>query len=393
MAAKPENSTVDIVGRHIPALDAVRGVAILLVTLYRFRGPHDETVWGQSVEPILRTGGLGVDLFFVLSGFLITGILFDAKGQQRYFRNFYARRALRIFPLYYGVLLVSLALPLSSWAGADWQAASRNQVWLWTYSANLFIAASGEWGLGWFNHFWSLSVEEHFYFAWPMVIFWSSRKSAMWAAAAGAAASALARTLWLATGGDGVAAEVFTLFRLDGILAGAWLALAVRSPNGLARLLPWAKPLAACGAVMFALELYADKRWLAIPTTVYALAFCALMVLVIHSSECGLWGRLWRMPLLRHLGKYSYGMYVFQNPLLLAAPALLSVESWRARLDSSIAGGAAYLSTMFALTWLAALASWHLYEKQFLKLKQHFTPASKATERASPLVHGSARAI
>src|SRR5688572_5604871 len=87
---------------RIPALDGIRGLAILTVTAYRFSiGPDDNQLPGKLLFKALHHGDLGVDLFFVLSGFLITGILFDAKGEDCYFRNFYARRVLRIFPLYY----------------------------------------------------------------------------------------------------------------------------------------------------------------------------------------------------------------------------------------------------------------------------------------------------
>src|SRR6266568_1801981 len=93
--------------KHIPALDGLRGLAIILVLLFHFTpesGGH--TMIGVLTRWVSRLGWCGVDLFFVLSGFLITGILFDAKGLQHYFRNFYMRRVLRIFPLYYGVLLL-----------------------------------------------------------------------------------------------------------------------------------------------------------------------------------------------------------------------------------------------------------------------------------------------
>ena len=95
---------------HMPALDGIRGLAILSVTIFRFagEGPTDESFFGKIFFKFAGQGFRGVDLFFVLSGFLITGILYDAKGSSRYFRNFYIRRSLRIFPLYYGVLSVVL---------------------------------------------------------------------------------------------------------------------------------------------------------------------------------------------------------------------------------------------------------------------------------------------
>ena len=106
---------------HIPALDAIRGLAIVLVTLYRFGGGGDGPARAIGHPWLIDLGRRGVDLFFVLSGFLITGILFDAKGKEHYFRNFYMRRTLRIFPLYYAALVVTLlVLPRLSarWAAS-----------------------------------------------------------------------------------------------------------------------------------------------------------------------------------------------------------------------------------------------------------------------------------
>lgn len=102
-------------GSHIVALDAIRGLAILMVTAYRFNRGTSPNEAGESVISVLNSGFRGVDLFFVLSGFLITGILYDTKGTSHYFRNFYIRRTLRIFPLYYGILIVTfLILPLGT---------------------------------------------------------------------------------------------------------------------------------------------------------------------------------------------------------------------------------------------------------------------------------------
>src|SRR5437868_8736130 len=93
-------ATTDLPRGHIPALDAIRGLAIVVVTLYRFGGGGEGPASALDHHPwLIALGQRGVDLFFVLSGFLITGILFDAKGKEHYFRNFYVRRALRIFPL------------------------------------------------------------------------------------------------------------------------------------------------------------------------------------------------------------------------------------------------------------------------------------------------------
>src|SRR5262245_23583086 len=108
LAATPEPAPSELPRGHIPALDAIRGLAIVVVTLYRFGGGGYGPARAIDHSSFVELGQHGVDLFFVLSGFLITGILFDAKGKEYYFRNFYVRRSLRIFPLYYGALAAAI---------------------------------------------------------------------------------------------------------------------------------------------------------------------------------------------------------------------------------------------------------------------------------------------
>src|SRR4051812_38390961 len=193
---------------HVPALDGLRGFAILLVLLLHFT-PMGEasTKIGAIGKWIASAGGIGVDLFFVLSGFLITGILLDAKGTPHFFRNFYARRTLRIFPLYYGVLFVCFILvPLFHPFNAEEQQVAHEQGWLWLYGTNIRESMSGaDWPFhrGWISmdHFWSLAVEEHFYLVWPLAVFLLNRR-AMIATCFIAIAGALAWRLWLFFSGD-----------------------------------------------------------------------------------------------------------------------------------------------------------------------------------------------
>lgn len=354
---------------HIPALDGLRGLAILLVTLYRFStGPTDPSAAGQWLFPVLHLGWCGVDLFFVLSGFLITGILFDSKDKDGYLVNFFGRRALRIFPLYYGVLLVSfLLLP---WVGVRVFAPQEpQQAWLWLYGTNIYQAVQGAWCLGPFNHFWSLAVEEHFYLVWPFVIGYFSRTTAMRICVGLVVASVVGRTIWMLVSGNEIAPSVLTLFRADALAVGAWLALATRDRRGVATLVSGAWVTAILTGLALIPLLALHRRFLMIPEALLAWFFGAVLVIAVADRGESRLGWLWNIRFLQVLGKYSYGMYVFQNLLIpLVAPVLTS-QLLCDRLESVFWGRLCYLGIMSTLTFALAVASWHLFEQHFLKLK------------------------
>jgi peptidoglycan/LPS O-acetylase OafA/YrhL len=373
-APRQELAAVELPRGHIPALDAIRGLAIVAVTIYRFGGGGDGPARVVESAGLVELGSRGVDLFFVLSGFLITGILFDAKGQERYFRNFYMRRTLRIFPLYYAALVLGLLfLPSvsSAWAAACQPAIDR-QAWLWFYGANVLQAAEGAWSLGPLNHFWSLAIEEHFYLAWPLVIFSVSRLTAMRICGGLIGISLVSRAIWLASGGNDVAAEVLTVFRLDGLALGGWIALAARSPGGLTWLSRLSKPaLFISGAAALAAWLL-EKRLLGVPDTAWAILCGALLVLVLSAAKTSWLARCGHARWLRFFGQYSYAMYVFQLPLVYAAAGLITAPGLATVTGSAWLGQAIYCACLFTITTLLAVASWHLFEKRLLTLKHRF---------------------
>jgi peptidoglycan/LPS O-acetylase OafA/YrhL len=374
IAAQPLAPPAELPRGHIPALDAVRGLAIVLVTLYRFGGGGEEHARAIEHSAVVGLGQRGVDLFFVLSGFLITGILFDAKGRERYFRNFYVRRALRIFPLYFGALAALLiALPaLVPSTAAAFQPAIDQQAWLWLYGANVLQAIRGAWCLGPLNHFWSLAIEEHFYLLWPAVIYFTSRKTAMRLCGLLIFGSVAARAAWLATGGNDVAAEVLTPLRMDGLVLGGWIALAARGPGGLGRLAASAQPVLC---LLLPVALLADltgRRLVGLTDAAWAGACGALLVLVIAATRHSLLARVGSSRGLQFFGKYSYAMYVFQLPLAWLVAPLITASSLATSLGSPFIGQTVYAAMLFAATTLAALASWHLFEKRLLELKHRF---------------------
>jgi peptidoglycan/LPS O-acetylase OafA/YrhL len=362
---------------HIPALDGLRGLAILLVLLFHFTSDGGGSTWvGVITRWVSRLGWCGVDLFFVLSGFLITGILFDAKGSAHYFRNFYMRRVLRIFPLYYGALLVIFVI-IPIWRpmnGPQDQRLMQNQHWLWIYAANIPQAITNDWPLetSWvkLNHFWSLAIEEHFYLVWPAIVFAFGRKTLMRICAGCIVVALLLRILVYFYWND-TAAYVLTPCRMDELAMGAMVALAARGPGGIAALL---RPARWAAAILFVL-LFAI--WLlrmedlnyTVALTVLAAFFAALLVVAVAGAVAS---RVFSNTVLRFFGKYSYGIYVFHWILSPIIERYFSYQRLGHATGSNFVGVALAMMIAISLSTLVAVLSWHLYEKHFLKLKRFF---------------------
>src|SRR3954471_12053673 len=254
---------------HLPALDGLRGIAILAVLIYHyaFELQHGHGLGGAIYE-LLHQGRHGVDLFFVLSGFLITGILLDSRDSPRYFSTFYARRTLRIFPLYYGVLFVVLVLlPLLAAPAPGAQKVMHDQPWLWCYGANVLMTLTGNRAL--FNaehfnlgHFWSLAVEEQFYLVWPLLVLLLSRRALIGICVACLPIS-LALRLYFIARGNSAGADFFTASRMDALAVGALVATLARQPAGLAALRRPARWIVIIGLLiwMAALPSTGGKFW------------------------------------------------------------------------------------------------------------------------------------
>jgi peptidoglycan/LPS O-acetylase OafA/YrhL len=207
--------------QKIPQLDAVRGIAILIVLVHNLHGFSS-----PPFSLVSNYGWMGVDLFFVLSGFLITGILLDSKSSENYFRNFYARRSLRIWPLYYSVLLLMFViLPLVRPQDAP-ELFQRSSPW-WSYPFFLqnFLVAAPALAVGPLGVSWSLAVEELFYLVWPFVVRFASTERLQWIAWVVLLASPWLRLQFIAQHWI-IYSNPFC--RLDGMMAGALLAILVR---------------------------------------------------------------------------------------------------------------------------------------------------------------------
>lgn len=216
---------------HVLAIDGMRGVAILLVLLFHIFGREGRGI--PVVDQIFRmrnAGWVGVDLFFVLSGFLIMGILIDSRSKSGDFRNFYMRRTLRVFPLYYGCLIVAfVVLPaFHPLIPNPFQSVSAEQGWAWLYATNIWGSLKGEYGPGLLGHFWSLAVEEHFYLVWPLLVYYVPVRRLPLLCVGIAVLALLGRTWLVYVRGDLLTAYILTPFRADGLAIGSLCALLLR---------------------------------------------------------------------------------------------------------------------------------------------------------------------
>jgi peptidoglycan/LPS O-acetylase OafA/YrhL len=246
------------------------------------------------------------------------------------------------------------------------------QGWLWAYAANVYQAWQGAYALGWFNHFWSLAVEEHFYLVWPVVVFLCTRRAAM-AVCAGFILLAAGLRAWIITRtGNAVAIDVLTPCRMDALATGGLLALVARGPAGLGGLLRWARPGAVVTGVVLAAVLLSGRTFWFLPLTLWAFFFGAMLIVALGVRPQSWAGRALHGRPLRFLGKYSYGLYVFQNLLIPVVAPVLTLAGAIAAVGSDLGGRLLYLMVMSPAAVAAALLSWHLYEQPFLRLKRFF---------------------
>ncbi|HVE78266.1 MAG TPA: acyltransferase [Gemmatimonadaceae bacterium] len=367
-------------GGHLPALDGLRGLAVLLVMVFHFVKMAPANSLDAVIARAASVTWTGVELFFVLSGFLITGILYDAKGGAHYFRNFYMRRALRIFPLYYGALvLLFVVLPsVVSWEPLDELRAQ--QVWFWTYTLNILKAITGDDGILFTGHFWSLAVEEQFYLVWPFVVYalpWDRLVKLCVAIIAGSLAL---RVGLLATDLPALASYVLMPARMDTLALGGLIALVVRRPGGFAQLVKWAPPVAVTAAVVlaagdaFGARLHFLDPWTrTVGFTAFAFLFGALLVLVLAARPGEGLGRVGFNPFMQSLGKYSYAIYVIHFPVRGALGYFgFDVLDLPIVAGSRLPAQLVFFVVASAISYVLAWLSWHLYEKHFLKLKDLF---------------------
>jgi peptidoglycan/LPS O-acetylase OafA/YrhL len=362
---------------HMPQLDSLRALAFLGVA-----ASH----WLRKDDPITFLGGTGVQLFFVLSGFLITGILLDYRRVQEgsgdllsaasTLRTFYARRFLRILPLYYGVIVVAAILNVGP----------IRTLWPWhvAYVPNFLYAIHKPFAGDPFTHFWSLGVEEQFYFVWPFLIFFVSLANLQWWISALIVAAPLFRIGMEFAFPEFNRVNYFPLSCGDSLGVGACLAFASR--NGA--FLKWEPPRLARGLGILGLAgglivggfmlVRGESFWLLTIGHTCLILVYGWLVFRAAKGFGSVAGRVLMRPELRFLEKISYGLYVFHHFF-----THVSFRGFLERLGvpSSLAENALAQSFVrLLLTILLATVSWYLYENPLNNLKRHFTLRKKLAQ-------------
>ena len=388
---------------HLPSLDGLRGLAIALVLLHNFdvlEPAAGRTIGTALLKELFYVGWIGVQLFFVLSGFLITRGLIQMQGLPGYFQGFFVKRVLRIFPLYYLALIVFVeVLPGLGWVPA--RPTEHGHAWLWLYLSNWVTPF--EPGGGLMPHFWSLAVEEQFYLLWPLLLWRMSLRDIWLLFLMLIGLSPLLRVLLLSQGAPAEAVYEFTISRMDALAAGAALATwdQGREAHGSTR---WrASHLGMIAVVLLVatagwsngFRRIGDVAQVAGYSALTA-AFTALTGWALLNDQARFRGaalpraaRLLTVAPLRWLGKYSYALYVFHKPLqdLVGEPLLAHLTGQPHTADPVIA--VLYLMAAAGVTGGVAWLSWQLFERHFMVLKDRWArtraPSGPATTAPSIL--------
>jgi peptidoglycan/LPS O-acetylase OafA/YrhL len=373
-------------GPRLAVVDDFRGVAILMVLLGHCLTPAPSSPSARVFYELGKWMWLGVDLFFVLSGFLITRILVATAGQPAYFTRFYARRALRILPASYLVMLVTfLAFPY-----IEPQLADTGFQRLWPYFALylqnwLFIAHPPELSWGGLGHTWSLAIEEQFYLAWPLVIWAVPARGREFLCLAGAAGVAALKIVMWRLEVEWGALFPCTFARADGLLLGGWLAV-VLAQGGSRYLTPRAIDAIGWAALGIFALLFVHFRGTVVSTPIVAFVTPVAAIVFVHWLFRSL-----RAPnaLTRRLGsrvlawfaRYSYGMYLIHWPVLQIArerlygwgylePFVKTRTNWEVLVIGVL---------VITVTCAVAIAMFHLVEVRFLRLKPRWPAGAPST--------------
>ncbi|CAG0980901.1 O-acetyltransferase OatA [Myxococcaceae bacterium] len=398
-----------------PRLDGLRGIAILPVVIYHLtffglaEGPFD-----RAITFLPSLGWTSVDLFFVLSGYLITGILLRARGGASYFSSFYARRALRIFPLYYAVLVFFFVIvprldalwdPSAFWVGGS----EGETLWYWLYLENLRVAFTGSFNHHFLGIVWTLCIEEQFYLLWPVVVLLATRERLVRICLGLMVGAFVLRIVLVWLGAPSLTVLTLTPCRIDTLAAGALLAVWMQDGAIATKLRDaarWVLPIAALvwlGVVLYARHETAvvlpagqvpspdERAALAMAFTrsgwVQTLGYeadlffyAALLVIALSTRGVGVFARVLSSGFLRSFGRTSYAIYLLH--LFVAELARPLYDPQRTSLPF-VVEQMIWWAVALSLIWGVAWMSWVFFESPILRLKRHFPMPPPAGPAAS----------
>lgn len=374
-------------GQRIQVLDGLRSL-VLLILFVHFTVEAARAWPGPLVAAYTLVGLVAVvalDVFFVLSGFLITGILLRSKSASAYFSSFYSRRFFRIFPLYFAFLLAYLVLlpRLPGWEAKAVALSPLEQLPYWAYYVNIGYAL--HWPLAAYTgHLWTLAIEEQFYLLWPVVVLVCSTRRLMWVCIAGLLLVPIVRASVAFAWPDTLLYYTFTPARADGLLLGSLIAIFWRDTTTadlFARRIRGAGVAAlvvatgATGAMLLAPSLSlrgAPAELVFLTASVYCAG--AAVVLMLQDSNRP-WHRLARSWPLQRIGTYSYGIYVLHDPLAYVMDQIGVLH--RPAAGDGLLETLIYFVVMSGLTIGVGALSWHCFEKPILGLGRLAAPTPR----------------
>lgn len=363
---------------RLKELDGVRGLAILMVMMFHIFKRADyfsNNEYLRFISKLSAIGWAGVDIFFVLSGFLITTILLKTKPEKNYFRNFYARRALRIFPLYY--ITISILLYILPFTDPE-RGMQTQGLWpfYYLYQQNwTFITTAPSFLV---SVTWSLAIEEQFYLIWPALTYYFNKRQLALISIGIILVSITARIVLIIfpqTSMDPRRIIYFgSLTRFEQLAFGALTALLFSSQKQ--DVVPRKLLYAICAASISAFAMiaitdnpnplvsYDLALW---SYTLMAIFSATLIITLLIQKEKMLLSSIFKNPILTFFGKYSYSIYLFHLPVTLY---LLNVLVKADR--QSAKAWLIFTAGCFCVTIIASLLSWNLLEKRALEYKKYF---------------------